>query len=437
MQAAGHVRGAPHRFYDDKPPYANRGPPNDAALQERINNFTDVMGQLQADVWNLNEIEGCFMLNRLFNGSSPALPPVYSVAVGRSDDTGTGQHLGLLSRVPFTAPLAFSTARADIPLNDSRCGWVGSKTTGASKHYVAQVSAPPFGTIILGGVHFKSAPNDPPSCAQREGQAQVFVNAVQAALDAVSGPAHVVVFGDFNDFSNAVPDVSGSQANSRVLEWVTRRLDLRAVAHTVPQGDRHTWGPSSSFPASQLDHMLVSPSLFRHLASVDIYRNASTFPSLSDHAPIIATFTQSANRTVPDLPSACAFLPFSPPSCGCAPAPACSPSAAPSPDASPSPPATPSASPSTSPAAPSGGSSGKGPDAGGVSPGATGGIAVGTFLVGLAVGWLVHMFCGPRRSGPPRTKLPDTYQGMEAGGGHQGRSSSTIRSDRVELAQQA
>ncbi|CAE7945918.1 unnamed protein product [Symbiodinium sp. KB8] len=401
MQAAGHVRGAPHRFYDDKPPYANRGPPNDAALQERINNFTEVMGQLQADVWNLNEIEGCFMLNRLFNGSSPALPPVYSVAVGRSDDTGTGQHLGLLSRVPFT------------------------------------VSAPPFGTIILGGVHFKSAPNDPPSCAQREGQAQVFVNAVQAALDAVSGPAHVVVFGDFNDFSNAVPDVSGSQANSRVLEWVTRRLDLRAVAHTVPQDDRHTWGPSSSFPASQLDHMLVSPSLFRHLASVDIYRNASTFPSLSDHAPIIATFTQSANRAVPDLPSACAFLPFSPPSCGCAPAPACSPSAAPSPDASPSPPATPSASPSTSPAAPSGGSSGKGPDAGGVSPGATGGIAVGTFLVGLAVGWLVHMFCGPRRSGPPITKLPDTYQGMEASGGHQGRSSSTTRFDRVGLAQQA
>ncbi len=208
------------------------------------------------------------MLNRFFNGSSPSLPHVYTIGVGDTDDSGTGQKLGLMSKVPFTSGMLFSKARADTPAPNSRCGWVRSKDTGASKHYVTRLQAANFGPIVVGGVHFKAGPNDPASCAQREGQATVFINAMQSLVNATrasSGtPPHIIVTGDFNDFTNdpAARDLESNDANSRVLQWIQERLDLRPVTAIVPKAQRYTYGASSSFPASQLDHMLVSPSLF-------------------------------------------------------------------------------------------------------------------------------------------------------------------------------
>jgi len=324
------------------------------------------------------------MLNRFFNGSSPSVPPMYSVGVGDTDDSGTGQKLGLMSKVPFTSGMLFSKSRADTPAANSRCGWVRAKDTGASKHYVTRLQVENFGTVVVGAVHFKAGPNDPASCAQREGQALVFIDAVQslvnATRDSSGSPPHVIVTGDFNDFTNdpAARDSESNDANSRVLQWIQERLDLRPVSTIVPQADRFTYSASSSFPASQLDHMLVSPSLFSQLHSVSINRSASIFPSLTDHAPLIAVFDVNTQRAVPPATAQCSWLPFQPPACGCG---------GTCPIMTPSPAAT--ACPSTaavqaSPAAAAGAAS-EG-SAGGVTAGTVALSAAATFFVGLAIG---------------------------------------------------
>jgi len=185
-----------------------------AAADAHLKRVASAVDGLDADILNLVEVEGCFMLHRLVE----ALPHAqrragYAPYVVGSSDSATRQQIGMLSRLrPQVAPQR-TQHREPYPMPGSGCGYydvsTGSKTTGVSKHYWTVFDVPGLGgkELLVVAAHLKARPNDPQSCAQREGQAAVLATAVQEH----GAGRHVIVIGDLNDFDPDVADSSGNR----------------------------------------------------------------------------------------------------------------------------------------------------------------------------------------------------------------------------------
>lgn len=292
---------------------------NPANARVHLNAVAKVIAELDADVVNLVEVEGCGTLRQLVAAATAANPVTssdYRPYLIQGLDTALGQQVGLLTRVDPMQDLWRSDRRVEFPLPGSSCNYVpkppkrkskldedpsspshashsssssssssasspsppssssssASRSTGTSKHYFARIRVGRK-NVTVAGVHFKAMPIDPASCSKREAQAAV-VAAELRRMRALGD--EIVVMGDLNDFSDLHSDASGSRPVSRVLSML-RDLDgdgedelEEMMGRVQPESERYTawWdhAPKDGTDQggkehSQLDHVLVSKGL--------------------------------------------------------------------------------------------------------------------------------------------------------------------------------
>lgn len=244
-----------------------------------------VIRVLDADILMLQEVENQETLEMLIAESLSDMGYAAYLVDGR--DSFTGQDVGLLSRVPID----------EIGRTDERAS-VGTtrQDYGVSKNMWARLDLGGIPTTLI-GVHFLARPDDIERKPRREAQAEVIRRLVEQEMAA--GRA-VAVLGDFNDFDDVVPDRAGSFPITEVLATIRRagsgpEDDLRNVAADVPQAERYTAyydrnrnNEIDSGELSSLDHLLLSPRLYRAIRAVDFVQLHDP-RTVSDHFPVVAT----------------------------------------------------------------------------------------------------------------------------------------------------
>ena len=122
------------------------------------------------------------------------------------------------------------------------------------------------------------------------------------AAEAAAG-RQVVVLGDFNDFDDVALDRRGSRPITDVMATVKRAGpgpadDLVNVMGDVPQAqrftalyDRNDNGEIEPGELSAIDHVLLSPALYRRVVDVR-YVHAHDPRRVSDHFPVVVTLSR-------------------------------------------------------------------------------------------------------------------------------------------------
>jgi exonuclease III len=262
--------------------------------------ISDVIKQLNPDMVNFCEIEGCDEFSNLvtqLNDNS------YKYYLKKGTDTATGQNVGLLTRIDPLINLYRTETKVSYPLPNSKCGYTGSSSSGVSKHYITEFSLSGIKTALI-SAHLIAIPTDPSRCAQREAQAQILQ---YVASDYVSKGYEVILLGDMNDFDSEVKDMNNDSPTSRVLD-ILKGLDgekkgtysLTNVAQKVPQNERYSdWydsdnncDTSSIKDYSMIDHVLVTSKIYNKISNVFMYHGYSEYCGKwnSDHYPVVIDF---------------------------------------------------------------------------------------------------------------------------------------------------
>jgi exonuclease III len=244
-----------------------------------------VIRTLDADVVVIPETENLAVLQAMAAEDLAGLG--YTPHFVQGQDSFTGQDVGLLARVAVD-----TTFRTDERVT------VGTteRLYGVSKNIVARftLGGQP---VSLVGVHFLAQPDNVERRPQREAQAEVIRRVVEREMAA---GREVVVAGDFNDFDPEVVDLRGSAPITDVFTTIRRAGpapddDLRNVLLDVPQRQRFTnlWdrnadGVIEQNDLSVLDHILLSPALYRRVREVRVV-HAHDPREVSDHFPVVVT----------------------------------------------------------------------------------------------------------------------------------------------------
>ena len=260
---------------------------NPVAAQAHLEAYAEALRPLDADLVLIPEVEHLGVLQTLIEG--PLAGMGYSAYFVDGTDSFTGQDVGLLSRFPIEA-LGRTDERAPVGLSN--------ETYGVSKNIWARLTLGGVPTTLI-GVHFLARPDDASRKDKREAQAEVIRRL--AAQESAAGRA-VVVLGDFNDFDDVVLDARASQPITDVLARIKRAGpgpddDLVTVLGEVPQEKRFTafYDRNSNERVdpgemSAIDHILLSPALYRRLRAVR-YVHAHDPRTVSDHFPVLVTLS--------------------------------------------------------------------------------------------------------------------------------------------------
>lgn len=263
--------------------FSHKGDPEKARVhRDRIGT---IVRMLDADVLMLAEVENEGVLELLIEESLPGLG--YNAFLVQGRDRFTGQNMGMLSRVAIDT---VGRTDARVPLGMSE------RLQGVSKNLFArfQMGSQPV-TII--GLHFLSQPSNPTRKPRREGQAEVIRQLVEQEMS--QGQA-VIVLGDFNDFDDRTPDRAASRPITDVLARIKRAGpepddDLFNVLADVAQADRFTAHYDRNRndrvepgELSAIDHILLSPQLYRRVRHID-FVHAHDPTVYTDHFPIVVT----------------------------------------------------------------------------------------------------------------------------------------------------
>jgi len=265
-----------------------------------------VVAKINPDVLNIQEVKDCTMLNRLITAVQLHGVSGYVAYERTGTDTATGQNVGMITKVDIVKDMTRSENRVAWPMAGNTCKYTGTGGTSAvSKHYIA-----PF---TIGGVpftifnhHFLAFPTQADRCAQREAQASVMRGLIDDALNAKS---EVMVFGDYNDYSDAVKDSANNVPTSRVMKILRDGLlstgvgnktelfeknlieadatSLVEISRLIDQPQRYT-SAYNTYDVSQIDHILVSQRLYNNIISGTVYIDHSYDRFVvSDHWPLI------------------------------------------------------------------------------------------------------------------------------------------------------
>ena len=169
-----------------------------------------IVNELEPDLINFCEIEGCDELNILLE----YLDGTYMPYLKQGTDTATGQNVGMLTRVDPTVNLYRTENRYNYPIPGSSCGYTGTGSTGVSKHYITEFNFNNI-KIALIAAHFIAIPTDSERCAQREGQASVLQ---QVIMNYININYEIIMLGDFNDYDSEVLDINSHKPKSKVLD---------------------------------------------------------------------------------------------------------------------------------------------------------------------------------------------------------------------------
>ncbi|PAP79496.1 endonuclease [Rubrivirga sp. SAORIC476] len=267
--------------------FAWKGDP--AAARAHRDAIAAVVRTLDADLVLIPETENLATLQRMADESLADLG--YDAVLVDGLDSFTGQDVGLLSRFPVEAE-GRTNERATVGVSDARYG--------VSKNLWARLTLPDGTPVTVIGVHFLARPDDVDRRDRREAQAEVIRQLVQQEIEA---GRQVIALGDFNDLDDQVQDRGGYRPITDVLATVKRagpgpEDDLVNVIGDVPQAERFTSfydrngdGQFDAGEFSAIDHVLLSPALYRRVVDVR-YVHSHDPRTVSDHFPIVVTLAE-------------------------------------------------------------------------------------------------------------------------------------------------
>ena len=263
---------------------------NQSAAETHMNYVSNIIKDINPDIINFCEIEGCDELNIL---KGELGDNSYNPYLLKGTDTSTGQNVGMLTRVDPIRNLYRTEMKYNYPIAGSKCGYTDSGSTGVSKHYITEFNFNNMDVAFI-SAHLIAIPTEPSRCAQREGQASILRSVI---ADYIGRDYEVIIMGDFNDFDGTVLDVNSNKPTSQVLDILKDQYQLFSVAETVPQNQRYSdWYDSddncntqSSKDYSMIDHVLVTSGIQKYIANVTFYHKYSTNCGSynSDHYPVI------------------------------------------------------------------------------------------------------------------------------------------------------
>ena len=262
---------------------------------------TKVVHDLNPDIINFCEIEGCDELNIL---KAKLDDNTYNSYLKKGTDTSTGQNVGMLTRVDPLINLYRTDVKFNYPISGSKCGYTGSGgSSGVSKHYITEFKINGY-DIALISAHLLAIPTDPTRCAEREAQATVLQNVI---YNYINNGYEIIMMGDFNDYDGEVLDINNNKPTSKVLDTLkgnqgemNGRYTLYNVAEEITQNERYSdwWDSdnncktSSQKDYSMIDHILVTNAIKKNIVNAFIYHGYEEFCGKynSDHFPVVVDF---------------------------------------------------------------------------------------------------------------------------------------------------
>jgi exonuclease III len=268
--------------------------------EEHLSYISSVVKELQPDIINFCEIEGCDELNML----KGQLDSSYNPYLKKGTDTSTGQNVGLLTRIDPLVNLYRSEEKIAYPIAGSKCGsTTSSGTSGVSKHYITEFYLGNMKVALI-GAHLLAIPTDPSRCVQREAQAQVLQNIVSSYIQK---GYEIILLGDMNDYDAEILDINSDKPTSRVLD-IMKGLDgqkkgtytLTNIAYRIEKQERYSdWWDSdnncnttSQKDYSMIDHILVTSKIDKTIINAYMYHGYKEYCGKinSDHYPVIVDF---------------------------------------------------------------------------------------------------------------------------------------------------
>lgn len=270
---------------------------NQTEAETHMSYVAKTINNLNADIINLCEVEGCDELNML----KEQLDGTYSSYLKKGTDSSTGQNVGMLTRIEPTCSLYRSELKYDYPIPGSMCGYTGATgSSGVSKHYITEFEFDRTNVAFI-SAHLLAIPTDPARCAQREAQAAVLQTIIS---DYISKNYEIIMIGDFNDYDAEVLDVNNNIPKSRVLDILKGSIPiysngytLHNIAETIPKTERYSdWWDSDNncnttldTDYSMIDHVLVTDALRKNIINTFIYHGYKEYCGKydSDHYPVV------------------------------------------------------------------------------------------------------------------------------------------------------
>lgn len=261
---------------------------------------SDVIKDLNPDIINFCEIEGCDELNYIVNELNDTS---YKYYLKKGTDSSTGQNVGILTRLDPFVNLYRTEIKVSYPIPDSKCGYNGTGSSGVSKHYITEFNIGNMNLAFI-AAHLIAIPTDVARCAQREAQAQVLQYVVD---DYIKKGYEVILLGDMNDYDAEIKDLNNNYPKSHVLDILKglsgerkNNYILTNIAYRVLQNERYSdWYDSdnncntnSQKDYNMIDHILVTPNIDKKINNAFIYHGYGEYCGKwdSDHYPVVVDF---------------------------------------------------------------------------------------------------------------------------------------------------
>jgi hypothetical protein len=271
--------------------------------ETHLSYVTNVLTDLNPDLVNFCEVEGCDELNMVINGMKQN-SSLYKPYLKKGTDTSTGQNVGMITKVDPLVSLYRTETKVSYPIAGSKCGYTGNPgSSGVSKHYITEYTFANIKTAFI-AAHLIAYPTDPSRCAQREAQAQVLQYVI---YNYVLQGYEIILLGDMNDFDAEVLDINSDKPISKVLD-ILKGIDgeykgkyaLTNVASRIVQNERFSdwWDSdnncetSSQKDYSMIDHVLVTSKINSKIINAFIYHEYREYCGKwnSDHYPVVIDF---------------------------------------------------------------------------------------------------------------------------------------------------
>lgn len=270
---------------------------NQSEAETHMNYVSKVVKELNPDLINFCEVEGCDELNIL----KDKLDGTYVPYLKKGTDSSTGQNVGMLTRIDPLINLYRTDLKYNYPVSGSNCGYTGSVgSSGVSKHYITEFKFNGYNIAFI-AAHLLAIPTDPLRCAEREAQASILQNVI---FGYINNGYEIIMIGDFNDFDAEVLDINSNKPTSKVLDILkgyqgdlSGLYNLHNVAEEIQQKYRYSdWWDSdnncktaSQKDYSMIDHILVTDAIKHNIVDVFIYHGYDEFCGKynSDHFPVV------------------------------------------------------------------------------------------------------------------------------------------------------
>lgn len=279
---------------------------NQSEVLTHMDYISNIINDLNPDIVNFCEIEGCDEINMLINRTNPFFSP-YLI---KGTDSATGQNVGMMTLIDPTFDLYRVETKYKYPISGSQCGYVGtSGTTGVSKHYITQFKFTKSDNtniyIAIISAHLLAYPTDPERCVKREAQAMVLQEQI---YNLINEGLEIILIGDLNDWDNSILDTNDNKPISQVLDILkgnvgaySSQYTLKSIGDKISQDQRYSeyWDENGdcqvqSTEFSMIDHILLTPNLYSMVSNAFAYHAYSHSCDgnsyNSDHDPVVIDF---------------------------------------------------------------------------------------------------------------------------------------------------